>query len=235
MGFTTNLKNVEYNHKATTSKSKVDLRPTIYTKGKIDQQFKFFNLTKYAKKDLVKVSSMNDKKTNSTGKAIISPKSSLTYIPPHCKRYIGNFDKNLRKYLDQKVINLEEKIIIISNQFSEKKWKECQEFGIFAYWNDPTLEFINLTKWLKDRCLEQVSISHFTDRIAYLQFLTEATKKEFLQLSECFFKGYVIKFLEWSLDCKEEGFNFSIPTWVTLQSVPWNLCIRKSSRNLELL
>ena len=45
-------------------------------------------------------------------------------------------------------------------------------------------------------------------------------KKEFLQLDECFFKGYVIKFFEWFPNCKEEKLNFFIPTWVTLQSVP---------------
>ena len=155
-----------------------------------------------------------------TMNVLLNSKPQPAYIPPYRRTNSAKYTTIPRIASGPNKAKCDEKVIIISNKFSEQRWMDCKKFGFFGYWNGPISERPKLIDWLRKHCLNQVSISHFTDRITYLHSSNEETKKKFLQLSECLFQGYVIKFFEWIPDCKEENLDFIIPTWVTLQSVP---------------
>ena len=212
-------------HKAACKISKVNPQYIIFTKEKLDQQFKFFNLTRYAKQNLVKSTGSGEKKGQGkrSNQIFINSKPQPAYIPPYRRTNSAKYTTIPRTASGPNKAKCDEKVIIISNKFSEQRWMDCKKFGFFGYWNGPISERPKLIDWLRKHCLNQVSISHFTDRITYLHSSNEETKKKFLQLSECLFQGYVIKFFEWIPDCKEENLDFIIPTWVTLQSVPSEL------------
>jgi len=49
-------------------------------------------------------------------------------------------------------------------------------------------------------------------------------KKEFLSISECYFLGHSIKFLEWTHNFKIDLLDCFLPSWFVLPSLPPELC-----------
>ena len=45
-----------------------------------------------------------------------------------------------------------------------------------------------------------------------------------MQVSECFFNGYYVKFLEWFPNFSEEKIECKMPSWFILRSLPPELC-----------
>lgn len=116
--------------------------------------------------------------------------------------------------------DMEEKILIISNQDSEECWQECMEVGLFAYWNGLPVKINKVSKWLEDFCGDQVSISHYLDRLLYIISTNKNVKTEFLDNPVYFFNGHAIKFFDWKPNCCEENLDFSIPSWFSINPIP---------------
>ena len=69
----------------------------------------------------------------------------------------------------------------------------------------------------------------------FIQCRDENVKKDFLFTSIFYFNGYVVRFLEWIPDFKEELLKFSIPTWVSIHSLPPKLLHIEILRNIGSL
>ena len=116
-----------------------------------------------------------------------------------------------------------EKVLITSNKESEECWHDFHDFGLFSYWNGPKVELYQLVDWLQDLCGLQVSISHYSDRSIFFLCENAELKQEFLRISKCLFKGYVIKFFDWIPYYREDNLDLSISTWFVLNSFPLEL------------
>ena len=110
-GVTANQEKGEIPHKAVYRVSKVIPRSIIFTKEKLDQQFKYFNLTKYVNQDSTKLTSLEDKNDQEKNPSQISiiPKSPPTYIPPHRRNNSVKSIINPRAGLGLNASNLDER------------------------------------------------------------------------------------------------------------------------------
>ena len=74
--------------------------------------------------------------------------------------------------------------------------------------------------WLDDFCGAQVCISKFSDSMLYLRCYDELVKKDFINITECMFKGHVVQFLDWIPNCNESNLDLAMPTWYVVHSLP---------------
>lgn len=124
-----------------------------------------------------------------------------------------------------------ERAVIISNLDSENRWHECQKVGIFTYWHGPSHYLLKLTIWLQDFFGNQVSISHYSNRLIYIHCNEECVTKDLLYVSVFYYKGYVVKLFEWIPDCNENQLDFPLATWITIPSLPLELLHVEIIRN----
>lgn len=189
-------------------------------------------MTKYASLNLCKVfpypvesdrvsvqppSHVNSSKSDEP--TIASPKP---YIPPF-RRSTKKAIRNTAKPKGISNLNanpvVKDNSIMIQNDECEAAWWECQNLGIFIVWNGPSEEMFFLSKWLKENCHGQVSISYFSDKVLYLNCLDELVKKEFANVSKCFFNGHIVKFVEWFPNFKLQDLDLKCPIWFNIQSL----------------
>ena len=105
----------------------------------------------------------------------------------------------------------------------EESWIECLKKGIFAIWTGPSKDIHLLMEWLSGNCQEQVSIFHHLDNVLFLKCEEESVKDEFIVVSECFFKGHCVKFIEWFPNFHIDKVDDMIPVWFSM-SLPPELC-----------
>lgn len=131
---------------------------SIFTIESLDNQFRAFNLTKYAHLNLCKTSQRPlefDRKIPSSPchsnfpSSIVSHDKSLDpYIPPHqwsMKREIKNSSKPKENIESKDNPNYEDNSIFIHNEEFEAAWCECQKVKNFAVWNDPNEDLFLLS------------------------------------------------------------------------------------------
>lgn len=113
-------------------------------------------------------------------------------------------------------------ILIINNQDSEDRWEECQEVGLYAFWNGPAISDIHkLIDWIEVFCGSQVCITHYSDRIIFIHYCDEIIKKEFLRVSNYMFRGHAVHFFDWIPNCCINNLDFSTQaTWFEVKSLP---------------
>ena len=115
---------------------------------------------------------------------------------------------------------LKDNPILIQNDECEAAWWECQKLGVFAVWNGSNDELFFLSNWLEENCRGQVSISFFSEKVLYLNCIDESVKNEFVNVSECFFNGHIVKFIKWCPNFRLEDLDFNCPIWFNIQSLP---------------
>ena len=181
---------------------------TFFTIEQLDNQFRIFNLTKYAHPELLKPSSDSfgnpPPTTPKLGRSLPDSKPPSSYIPPHRRSPVKTADKPIR----------------ISIKEVEDTWSECLKGGVFAIWTGPLKKLSLLSDWLEENCEDQVRIYHYSDRILYLQCEEESVKKAFVSVSECFFIGHSVKFIGWSHDFHIEKLDCMISKWFIMPSLP---------------
>lgn len=79
-------------------------------------------------------------------------------------------------------------------------------------------------EWLEDNCQDQVSIFHHSENILFLKCEEEFIKKEFISISECFFKGHCFKFIDWFPNFNIEMVDCMTPLWFSINALPLELC-----------
>ena len=58
------------------------------------------------------------------------------------------------------------------------------------------MELYNVIDWLEDYCGRKVSISHYSNRLIFIQCSEKDVKKDFLLKPDCFCNGHAIKFFD---------------------------------------
>ena len=120
-------------------------------------------------------------------------------------------------------VKIADKPIKISIKEVEDNWSECLKGGVFAIWSGPLRDLPLLADWLEENCEDQVSIFHYSDRILYLHCEEESIKKALTSVSDCFFNGHTVKFIDWFHDFRLEKLDCMIPKWFILPSLPLEL------------
>ena len=196
----------------------------IFTVERLDNQFHFFSLTKYAHPVIIKaaplppVPTLPD--TPQNGRMPVRLESPRSYIPPHRRCNTRSPPINPSPPHRSFSHKLEYEAISISSKEVEATWDKCQKRGIFAIWNGPQEELPLLIDWLEENCEDQVSISSFSTNALFLQCLDESIKKEFLLVSKCFFNGHCVKFIDWSHNFNIDLVDCIMPSWFPLPSLP---------------
>ena len=116
-----------------------------------------------------KSTSVSPKKNCDRNPWIKTPhKEKAVYIPPHWKNDQTASKKkvvgNPKRSFSDKNTNCEE--IIISNSHSEEKWKDCEDKGIYMYWNGPSRKRSRLVHIISKIWGDKVSnLNSFVDKI----------------------------------------------------------------------
>lgn len=88
--------------------------------------------------------------------------------------------------------------IIISNYHSERKWKDCEDKGIYMYWNGPSRKRSRLVRIISKIWGDKVSsLNSFAEIIWFILCQNAQDKEEIMQSDYVFYKGHHIKFLAW--------------------------------------
>ena len=216
----------------------------IFSVASLDKQIKIFNFTRYARAN--RISPCLGSEGSAQPFITAAPSSSTTqstsamsppYIPPH-QRAKENCHLNPKSSspFHHSSSDRNNMVLIISDQFNEEQWIECQEVGLFAYWNGPTSDLHRLIDWLDDFCGAQVCISKFSDSMLYLRCYDELVKKDFINITECMFKGHAVQFLDWIPNCNESNLDLAMPTWYVVHSLPPELkninILKKKGRSI---
>lgn len=59
-------------------------------------------------------------------------------------------------------------IMIISDNFIDERWQDCEERGLFVVWSGPNKYIPNLKSRIEKYCQEQVSISFFAKNSMFI-------------------------------------------------------------------
>ena len=203
------------------------LQLPIFTVEHLDKQISVFNLTKYAIPNWAKALSLSGSASLSSdpseAKSDLKSVSSPTYIPPHRRSKHQTHTANPNDPLESKQPNPTDKPVNIIIKDVEEAWFDCKKKGVFAIWTGPVTDIHPLINWLADKCQEQVSIFHHHENVLFLKCEEEAVKKEFIAVSECFFKGFCVKFVEWIPNFHIDKMDCVIPLWFSM-NLPPELC-----------
>ena len=127
-------------------------------------------------------------------------KGKEVYIPPHRKREQIALKHNMENHPKPciKENNSIGEEIIISNAFSERRWKDCENKGIYMYWNGPSKKRARLERIILKIWGDKVSsINFFAEKFWFILCQNPQDKKEILKTDFVFYKGHHVKFLPW--------------------------------------
>ena len=203
------------------------LQLPIFTVEQLDNQIRVFNMTKYvipnSFKSLSPPGSASIPSNPPDVKVDLKSVPSPIYIPPHRRLNNHSHTSNPNYSLGLWQPILIDKPVYITIDDVEESWLDCLKKGIFAIWTGPSKDIHLLMDWLSDNCQEQVSIFHHHENVLFLKCEEESVKKEFIVVSECFFKGFCVKFVEWVPNFHIDKVDCMIPLWFSM-SLPPELC-----------
>ena len=200
----------------------------FFTVEQLSNQFRVFNLTKYARSAITRFSPSTKKIYPTASSTIIepisAPISSPTYIPPHRRLPSAFHQDRSQNSPTAPSTSLQDRALNIASEAIDETWSDCIKKGVFAIWNGSSKDIHPLIDWLNDNCQGQVSIFHHLENILFLKCEEESIKKEFVSVSECFFKGHCVKFIDWFHNFNIEQIDCMTPLWFSINALPPELC-----------
>ena len=151
------------------------------------------------------------------------------YIPPHRKTEQqmdrGRNKPDLNQNANDKQTNGEE--IIISNPYNERRWKDCEDKGIYVYWNGPPRKRSRLVRKISMIWDGKVStLNPFADKFWFILCRTKQNKEEIMRFDTLFYKGHHIKLFKWQP-------NFHKNLIGNLETIKWMECKEIPSELME--